>query len=161
MSARTARRRLVSIIALALTLGFGAFACQADAAGNSKLTIKGLERGSLSDADLQKGTTILVVFAGWSPRCRDVIERVNEIQGKWGSRARIGLVDFQESESDIRGFLANRKTSVPVYLDSDGEFSKRYAVTQLPYLLIIRDGKILSQGRLPEDADRAISTALK
>lgn len=161
MRAPTPRRRIVSNIALALILALVAFACQADAASDSKMVIKGLDRGSLSDADLQKGTTILVVFASWSPRCRDVIARANAIHGKWSNQARIGLVDFQESEADIRGFLKDSKTAVPIYLDSDGEFSKRYAVTQLPYLLIIRDGKILSQGRLPEDADRAISTALK
>jgi thiol-disulfide isomerase/thioredoxin len=161
MLAHLRSRRLLSPLVLALMVGLSAFACQADAAQESKLVLKGLDHGALSDADLQKGTTILIVFAGWSPRCRDVISRVNGIHGKWGSQARIGLVDFQEPEGDIRAFLKDRETPVPIYLDSDGEFSKRYAVTQLPYLLIIRNGKTLSQGRLPEDADRTISTALK
>jgi len=161
MAIHIPHRRVLTSGLVALTLLLGAFACQAGAASGSKLQIKGLDRGSLSDSDLNSGTSILIFFAGWSPRCRDVVERANQIQGKWGEKARVGLIDFQESEADIRSFLKGANTTVPVYLDSDGEFSKRFAVTQLPYLLIMREGKVLSQGRLPEDADKAIASALK
>lgn len=161
MATDNLHRRVLSSGLVALTLLLGAFACQADAASDSKLHIKGLDRGSLSDADLNSGTSILIFFAGWSPRCRDVVVRANRIQGNWGNKARVSLIDFQESEADIRSFLKGSNPTVPVYLDSDGEFSKRFAVTQLPYLLVVRDGKVLSQGRLPEDADKAIATALK
>lgn len=160
MTMRSAGRLFIgALVAVAVTLS--AVACQAEAQKESKLVLKGLSRGSLSDTDLEKGTTILVFYAGWSPRCRNVVPRVNAIQDRWGDSDRVALVNFQESEKDVREFLKDQKSGVAIYLDKDGEFSKRYAVTQLPYLLVIRDGKVLTQGRLPEDANKAIASALK
>lgn len=160
MNTRSGGRVLAGAL-FGIALALSAIACQAEARNDSKLVIKGLERGSLSDKDLEKGTSILVFYAGWSPRCRNVVSRVNAIQDRWGGSARVAMVNFQESEKDVREFLRDHKTGVPTYLDKDGELSKRYAVTQLPYLLVIRDGKVLSQGRLPEEADEAIASVLK
>jgi hypothetical protein len=47
-----------------------------------------------------------------------------------------------------------------VFLDTDGSFSRKYAVATLPGLLIIRDGQVVYKGRLPEDPDRVIADFL-
>lgn len=122
--------------------------------------LPGLAGGALTSGDVANGTTIVVLFAGWSPRCQDVVERSNRIVSKWGGRARVALVDFQEETAEVQGFLAGKDPQAPVYLDGDGAFAKRYALANLPGLLLLRDGAVLYSGRLPDDADRLIEDGL-
>lgn len=121
----------------------------------------GLEGERLTEADLADGATILVVWTSWSPRCRDVGERVERIAERWRERARVGTVNFQEDEATAREFARRQKIRVPVYLDRDAAFAKRHAVTSLPFLLVIEDGKAVFSGKLPADADGAIGRALE
>jgi thiol-disulfide isomerase/thioredoxin len=114
----------------------------------------------LSDADLAQGTTIVVVWASWSPRSRDVVERVKPLAGRWGARARVMTVNFEEDRPAIEAFLAGKALTVPVFLDSDGAFSKKYAIGTLPGLLVLKDGKSAYHGKLPEDPDRIIAEIL-
>jgi thiol-disulfide isomerase/thioredoxin len=115
----------------------------------------------LSDADLAHGTTIVVVWASWSPRSRDVVQRVQPLAGRWGAHARVLTVDFEEERPAIESFLAGKALGVPVFLDTEGTFSKKYAIATLPGLLVLKDGKSLYHGKLPEDPDSVIAAALR
>jgi len=122
--------------------------------------LPGLRGGQLTEGDLAQGATVVVVWASWSPRGKDIVARVNAIQGRWGGRARVVTVNFQEDRGTVDGFLAGKNLGVPVYLDTDGTFSKKHAVTTLPGLLIFQDGKRGYGGRLPPDADALIARTL-
>ena len=115
----------------------------------------------LSDADLARGATIVVVWASWSPRSRGIVERVSPLAGRWGGRARVLTVNFQENADAVQGFLAGRSFGAPVCLDSDGAFSKKYNIATLPGLLVVKDGQVAYRGKLPEDADRVIEELLR
>ena len=149
----------VAVWALAALLAAAGVLAAPARAQNFRLP--GLHGGQLTEGDLAQGATILVVWASWSPKCRDIVDRVNAIQGSWGGRARVVTVDFQESRDDVARFLKGKSLSVPVYLDMDGSFSKTKAVTTLPGLLVIRDGKIAYRGRLPDEPDSVISNAVQ
>jgi hypothetical protein len=69
-------------------------------------------------------------------------------------------VDFQEDRGAVQSFLSDKNLQVPVYLDTDGAFSKKHAVTTLPGLLVIRDGHVAYRGKLPDDADRVLGEIL-
>ena len=116
---------------------------------------------ALSDSDLAKGTTIVVVWASWSPRSRDIVERVNPLAARWSGRARVLTVNFQEDRSAVDGFLAGKSLAVPVCLDADGSFSKKYNVANLPGLLVVRDGQVAYRGKLPENPDQVIADLLR
>jgi thiol-disulfide isomerase/thioredoxin len=116
---------------------------------------------TLSDADLAKGVTIVVVWASWSPRSRDIVERVNPLAARWSGRARVLTVNFQEDRSAVDGFLAGKSFAVPVCLDADGSFSKKYNVANLPGLLIVKDGQVAYRGKLPENPDQVIADLLR
>lgn len=150
-------RARTAILAVAL-LAAGALAAPARA---QDFRLAGLSGGQLTGGDLARGTTVLVVWASWSPKCRDIVNQVNAIQRKWGGRARVVTVDFQEDRGDVEAFLRGKSLSVPVYLDTDGSFSKNKAVTTLPGLLVIRDGKTAYRGRLPDDPDSVLSSAIE
>jgi len=122
--------------------------------------LRGLKGEQLSEAELSQGVTVVVVWASWSPRSRDIVERVNPLAQRWGGRARVVTVDFQEEAAAIQGFLAGKSLAAPVFLDSDGAFSKKYAIATLPGLLVLKDGQVAYRGKLPDDPDRVIAGIL-
>ncbi len=122
--------------------------------------LPGLQGGQLTQSDLGQGATIVVVWASWSPKCRDIVQRVNAIQGRWGRSARVVTVNFQEDRATVQKFLASQGLSVPVFLDLDGAFSKKSSVTTLPGLLVVRDGTTAYRGRLPDDPSQVLSEIL-
>ncbi len=113
--------------------------------------LDGLDGASLDSSQLSSGQFVLVFWASWSPRGRDVVERVAALNQQFGSRARFYLVNFQEDEATARQFLGNRR-SVPVLLDRDGALAKRHAVLNLPGLVVFKNGQAVYSGRLPNDA---------
>lgn len=123
-------------------------------------SLRGLRGEQLAESDLTQGTTIIVVWASWSPKSRDIVQRVNPLAQRWGGRARVITVNFQEERGAVEGFLAGKGLSVPVFLDGDGAFSKKYAVATLPGLLILKDGQVAFRGKLPDDPDRVIGEIL-
>lgn len=116
--------------------------------------------GELTPDELAKGTQIVVVWASWSPRCRDIDEQVAALHSKWRDRATVITVNFQEKPDAIRAALADRKMKVPVYLDSTGAFSKMHAVTTVPHVLVFVDGKRVLGQRLTSDIDQVIASKL-
>lgn len=149
------RRWTAAALALALSL-----AVPAPSAFAQDIRLQGLRGESLADADLGRGTTIVVVWASWSPRSRDIVARVNPLASRWGGRARVITVNFQEDRGAVEGFLSGKDLGAAVFLDPDGSFSKKYAMATLPGLLIIKDGQVVYRGKLPDDPDRVIGEFL-
>jgi thiol-disulfide isomerase/thioredoxin len=149
-----ARRLLLALVVAAVSAG----AARADETG---LPLQGLGGGELRRADLEQGSTIVVVWASWSPKCRDIAARVNALSQRWGSLARVLTVDFQEDRGTVEAFVAQSGLKGPVYLDRDGTFAKRNAVTTLPGLLVYSGGRVAYNGRLPDDADRLLAEILR
>ena len=115
----------------------------------------------LDQAAISSGPVIVVVWTTWSPRGGDIVARLNRIEGRWGSRARVLSVVFQESPSAIDRFLEGKKLAVPVFLDSgNAEFSKRNNVSQVPRLLVFKDGIAAVNVNLTDDPDSLIDGAI-
>lgn len=148
-------RWTVAALVLALSL-----AVPVSSAFAQDVRLQGLRGESLTEADLARGTTIVVVWASWSPRSRGIVERVNPLASRWGGRARVITVNFQEERGAVEGFLSGQNLGAPVFLDPDGTFSKKYAMATLPGLLIIKDGQVVYRGKLPDDPDRVIGEFL-
>ena len=143
------------VLALALVAGAANFARAQD------ISLSCLGGARLNESDLARGTTIIVVWASWSPRSRDIVERVQPLASRWGDRARVLTVNFQEDGPAAQRFLAGRNLSAPVCLDPDGVFSRKYNVATLPGLLVIKDGQVAHRGKLTDDADRVIAGLLR
>lgn len=124
------------------------------------IRLQGLGGERLADSDLARGTTIVIVWASWSPRSRDIVARVNPVAQRWGGQARVVTVNFQEERGAVESFLAGKNLGATVFLDPDGAFSKKYAMATLPGLLIIKDGQVVYRGKLPDDPDRVIGEFL-
>lgn len=124
-------------------------------------SLPGLNGGQLSAADLAQGTHIIVVWASWSPRCRDISPRVNDLVQKLSGQGRVVTVNFQEEAAAISEFVRQNPLNAPIYLDRDGEFSKGHAVTALPGLIVVRQGEVLFQGRLAAEAEEQVQGLLR
>lgn len=149
--------RTITLGALLLALALGSAPLGAQGGGS----IRGLDGdGSLTLEQLRQNDAIIVFWASWSPRCRDIVGKVNPIHAKWNSRARVSTVNFQEKPEDIRKFLAGKTLRAPVFVDDRGTFSRKHAVTDLPGLVIYKGGKIAYQGKLPRDVDQLIAQIL-
>jgi thiol-disulfide isomerase/thioredoxin len=145
-------RALVAIALLLLTLG-----PLAAETGNG---LPGLEGGRLTEESLAEGDTIVVVWASWSPRGRNLGARVAAIADRWGERARVITVNFQEEPERARRFVRSQKVQVPVFLDREARFAKRHAVTSLPFLLVFESGETAFAGKLPADVDTVLGRVL-
>ena len=146
-------------IAAAL-LVLAALAAPLAAQPGQDVRLQGLGGEQLGDAELARGTTIVIVWASWSPKSRDIVARVNPIAQRWGGRARVVTVNFQEERPAVERFLAGKGLGAAVFLDPDGTFSKKYAMATLPGLLIIKDGQVAYRGKLPDDPDQVIGEFL-
>jgi len=142
-------------------LGLALLVALAGSAPAQEVNLVCLDGARLSEGELARGTTIVVVWASWSPRSRDIVERANPLAGRWGGRARVLTVNFQEDRPAVEGFLAGKGLAAPVCLDSDGAFSRKFNVATLPGLLVLKDGQVAYRGKLPDDADRVIADLLK
>ncbi len=147
-------RRALTLVALTLLLVLPA------AAQRGADRLPGLDGGALTQAQLSQGDSIVVFWAGWSPKCRNIAAQLNRLHGQWNGKADVISVNFQEDEADIREFLSGKDLRTPVYLDSRGGFSRKYAVTDLPGLVIFKDGEVAYQGRMPRDVDNLIQRVL-
>lgn len=124
-------------------------------------TLEGLDGTPLDNAVLERGTVLVVVWASWSPRCRDIVERINALTRRWSGEARIVTISFQEDADDVSAFLARHpRLEAPVYLDTRGAFAKKHEVTHLPGLLILRGGKPLARLAMPANPDPLIERSL-
>ena len=137
-----------------------ALAAPVSAQSGQNVRLQGLGGEQLAQADLARGTTIVIVWASWSPRSRDIAARINPIAQRWRGRARVVTVNFQEERATVERFLSGKGLGATVFLDSDGAFSKKYAIATLPGLLIIKDGRVAYHGKLPDDPDRVIGEFL-
>jgi thiol-disulfide isomerase/thioredoxin len=144
--------------ALVLTLVLLAGLVRFSAAQEVSLSCLGGER--LSEGDMARGVNIVVIWASWSPRSRDIVQRVNSIGSRWKGSARVTTVNFQEERQTVEGFLAGKGLGVPVCLDPDGLFCHKYNVANLPGLLVVKDGQVVYHGKLPDDPDRVIAELL-
>jgi thiol-disulfide isomerase/thioredoxin len=141
-------------------LAFVLFASLARVSGAQEISLSCLGGERLSEGDMSRGVNIVVVWASWSPRSRDIVQRVSPIASRWKGSARVSTVNFQEERQAVEGFLAGKTLGAPVCLDPDGLFSHKYNVANLPGLLVVKDGQVLYHGKLPDDPDRAIGELL-
>jgi thiol-disulfide isomerase/thioredoxin len=123
--------------------------------------LRDLQGDALAETDLAQGATILVIWTSWSPHSRNIVERVNPLVQRWRGQARVVTVNFQEDRPAVEGFLSGKGMAAPVFLDPDGSFSKKYKVTTLPCLLILKDGQVVYNSRLPDNPEPVIAEVLR
>jgi len=122
--------------------------------------LQGFSGASLGQSELGQGTKILVFWTSWSPRCRDIFPRLEALQARWGSRAEIVAVNFEEDRGAVAQFIGGAKPGTRIVLDLDGALAKKHGITNLPGLLVLRNGEVAYSGKLPDDPDSLLARLL-
>jgi thiol-disulfide isomerase/thioredoxin len=143
-----------------LAVGWVLAAAALAASAQDGVRLPGLRGDGLSDADLQRGTTVVVVWASWSPKCRDVPAQLEALDRDAGG-ARVVSVSYQEDEAAAAAFVRDRGLKGPVYLDRDGAFARRHGLATLPAFVVFRDGAVIARGRMDADAASKIRASLR
>ncbi len=147
-------RRILAVFALTLLAVSSGVQAQ-------ELRLDGLAGGKLGESELAKGSHVIVFWASWSPRGRDVVDRVNTIAERWKGNARVLTVNFQEDPAAVRAFLNGKAAlQAEVFMDRDGELSKKYRVNSAPWLVILEGGRMSLSEKLPTDPNPAIARVL-
>jgi peroxiredoxin len=70
-------------------------------------------------------------------------------------------VNIQESRSTVASWIKEKKVTIPVLLDTDGDVTKRYSVIATPTAFLIdRQGRVLGRIVGPRDWDSPVGKAL-
>ena len=152
------RKRFASVLALLILTAV--LAPTSGSAQGRPFKLEGLQGGTLGPADFAQGVVIAVVWASWSPHCRNIVSQVDAIAATWGSQAKVIMVNFQEDRAEAEAFLSAGRPKAPVFLDQSGAFSKAHSVTNLPGLVIFKDGAAAFSGKLSRNPDSIISQTL-
>ncbi|HEX4953223.1 MAG TPA: TlpA disulfide reductase family protein [Thermoanaerobaculia bacterium] len=149
-------QRLVAAgLSLLLAIAVALPALAAERGGLQSLTGE-----SIGAAELARGKVILVVWASWSPRCRDIVPRINAIARRWSGQAAVMAVNFQEEPAEVSRFLTGQGLSARVAIDRDSSFAKKHGITWLPGLVVLDEGRSLYGGKLPDDPDSLLASLL-
>jgi thiol-disulfide isomerase/thioredoxin len=157
MALRATARGVVGAMAagvLALVLSAVALSAQ------EGVRLPGLRGDALSEADLQRGSTVVVVWASWSPKCRDVPAQLETLD-RDAAGAKVISISYQEEEAAAAAFVRERGLRGPVYLDRDGAFARRHGLATLPAFVVFRDGSVVARGRMDADAPNKIRASLR
>jgi thioredoxin-like negative regulator of GroEL len=128
--------------------------------GQGSPNLPGLRGDSLGEAELRRGDTVIVIWASWSPRCRDVGQRLTALEGAL-SGTRVVSISYQEERDAAATFVRDNGVPGSVYLDRDGAFARRHGVSTLPSYVVFRDGAAVAQGRLSDRSLSEIGGALR
>lgn len=147
------RLRPFSIAILSILVTITALPAQGD-----DIRLPGLDGGQLSESQLLEGTHIVVFWTSWAPRGRDVVDRVNVLVDRWGGRASVVTINFQEDAGTVRDFLRGKAgLKAKVYLDANGELSKKHRVNSAPWLLILKNGATAFSDKMPSEPDAIVA----
>ncbi len=70
-------------------------------------------------------------------------------------------VDIQESQSAVAAWVKEKKVTIPILLDADGEVTRQYGVIATPTAFLIdREGRLLGHVVGPRDWSSAPGKAL-
>jgi len=155
------RTPVTLIVSLGLVLVSCARAPAPTTARASSLTLRALD-GTRVPVDAYRGKiTLLDVWATWCEPCRRSLPFYERLRAELTSRGfEVLAVSVDESDDDVRAFLAKAPVSFPVFHDPSGEIPGKLGAHAMPTsYLLDRDGNIRFRHDGFEVGDEAIVAA--
>lgn len=102
------------------------------------------ENGTLTDKDLSKGSSILIISASWCGACRKEHPDLVKFK-KANPDVKMYSIGFKDKASKVRGWLTEEGNPYEKSAyDKDGLTSREtFSVKGIPAAYVIKDGKIL------------------
>lgn len=152
------KRKLAAcaLIALAgLYLSTSALALEAGAQAPD-FELPGVQ-GSVKLSQVQGKVIYLDFWASWCGPCGESFPWMNAMQEKFKQKGlQVIAINLDAKNEDAKKFLSEHKTQFTVLFDPKGTTPRQYGVKGMPTsFLISKDGKVLSQHKGFNEADRA------
>jgi thiol-disulfide isomerase/thioredoxin len=125
------------------------------------LSLERIDGAPLGPDDLRGKLVFLNFWATWCVPCRQEMPAMERLYQEFGKRGLdVVAVNFQESRSEIQGFLKTVPLSFPIALDSGGEAAHAFGVRGLPVTYLLdRDGRILWKAIGPREWNSPVTRA--
>ena len=70
------------------------------------------------------------------------------------------MVDLEESEKQVKGYMTRNKLSFNVFLDTEGTLSEKYAIVGVPTVVFVgKDGSVLDMDHgIPDEYEKIFNT---
>jgi len=98
---------------------------------------------SISLKDFKGKLVLLDFWATYCQPCRQAMPEVQSVWEKYRSRGLEVMAISDEPRSVLLAFHRGSQLSYPVYVDSQGDASLTYGVTQIPRFVLIKNGRII------------------
>ncbi len=117
-------------------------------------TLEGVSDGKLVGSDdLKNRNVIIVVWSSWAPRCNTIKQDIIKLSSKWGKDVDIWVVNFQEDEDQVLQFLGKDLKNAKLFIDKTGKFSRFHNITELPAVIVYKDGTAVFKGTFVRDPE--------
>ena len=109
-------------------------------------TLDDLDGKKVSLADLKGKVVVLDMWATWCGPCVASLPHLDELAKGYrekGAAVAVYAVNQQEDAAKVKPFVAKKKWTLPVLLDSDGAMGKAYKADAIPETVIVgKDGTV-------------------
>ena len=121
------------------------------------VTVTTLSGEVVNLADLRGRPVLINFWATWCPPCREEMPALERIESRWAERhVAVVVINFEEDEKTIRGYLTENRLSLPIFQDTSGKAAEQLNITYLPTTLFVdstgvirsRNEGSLSQGQM-------------
>jgi thiol-disulfide isomerase/thioredoxin len=119
-------------------------------------TLAGLDGERHTLEGLRGRVALLYFWATWCPHCsRELPASVEKLhQELRGQGLAIRAINIAEPEGLVAEWVARRRVTTPVLLDTDGVVTRAYRVTGTPTVILLdREGRWMARGVGPRDWD--------
>ena len=110
-----------------------------------------------------KDYCVYIYLAAWCPHCRDLIQNIQQYRNFWRDGKRPGLIVIVGNDKKAAIESMAMSVGVPVFLDSEDKFRKKFHINFFPYFMVVdRDKHIIAskQGGMTW-VDQEINSHLK
>jgi thiol-disulfide isomerase/thioredoxin len=103
-----------------------------------------LDGSAVSSADLKGHVTVLDFWATWCGPCVASLPLIDQLHTDMADKGvNVYAVNSAEPKEDVEKFIASKKLTLPVLLDSDGATGNKYMANAIPETVVIgKDGVV-------------------
>lgn len=91
--------------------------------------------------------TVFNFWATWCVPCIKELEEINEIYSEWKDETNVKIiavsVDDARTVSRVKAMVNGKEWSYEILFDTNQEFKRALNVTTIPYLIIVKNNKIV------------------
>ncbi|MCP4178370.1 MAG: TlpA family protein disulfide reductase [bacterium] len=113
-----------------------------------KITLKTIEKESVNIQDVGKEQLTIVSFwATWCVPCIKELDAISDVYEEWQEELEVKLVavsiDDSRTISRVKPLVNGKGWEYDILLDTNHDFKRAMNVVNVPYLIIVKEGKIV------------------